>query len=723
MAKKKRKPAQPPRDLPDRRAMEGMMQQLVAGLQGQANQDTPLGNAQAIMYQAFEEPNENRRIQLAKDALTICSDCADAYALLAEHAPSRKAALRLYEQGVAAGERALGPNAFQQNVGRFWGILESRPYMRARLGLADSLWTTGRRDEAVQHLQDMLRLNPGDNQGVRYTLAGFLLFLDRDNDLTHLLQQYNENSAAWAYTKALRSFRQHGDTTEARQLLTEARKSNKHVPAYLLGEKFPPHEQPRSYSPGAESEALEYIGSFLAGWKATPGAVAWLRENVAVRKEKTGGSPKGPLGFIKKWLNKNLPQEYEVWQADFRLMPNWIRIGGKPMRPWIILVTSVSNDLVLAHEMPEETPTAAVLWDTLVKAMQYPAAGEPHRPTELQVRGDESWESLRSHLDEIGVGLVVSEELDQLDDVFKKMSEQVCGKPQPGLLDMPGMKPDQVASFYEAAAHFFRLAPWKKVGYEAAIKIECDKYQSGPWYAVLMGQSGLTIGLALYEDLRILHRLWAQDMGDEESARQTVATSVTFGEEHHCSIADLDACKKYGWQVARPDAYPEIMHKERGLSVRPPLVWQLELMGGCLRAVPGFIDRHKQDDPAREVLTVPVASGELKLMLSWVVEMDSETQEESSPEDDPLLNAVHEQWANIRAMYRKFEKNKPIVLFDIQEQRIYVYPYEDFKNDMSVKSQRSLVEQYEKALRENMIVVFVRDNEQKRLVSFSINYE
>ena len=62
------------------------------------------------------------------------------------------------------------------------------------------LWTAGRREEAVAHLQDMLRLNPGDNQGVRYTLAGFLLFLDRDDDLEHLLRQYpDEATAAWAY--------------------------------------------------------------------------------------------------------------------------------------------------------------------------------------------------------------------------------------------------------------------------------------------------------------------------------------------------------------------------------------------------------------------------------------------------------------------------------------------------------------------------------------------
>jgi hypothetical protein len=111
LAVPKRRP-QRPADLPDRRAMEGAMQQLLAGLQGHAHQDTPLAKAQALMYRAFEEPNEQKRLQLAKDALAISPDCADAYVLLAEHATSRKDALRLYGQGVAAGERALGGRSF-----------------------------------------------------------------------------------------------------------------------------------------------------------------------------------------------------------------------------------------------------------------------------------------------------------------------------------------------------------------------------------------------------------------------------------------------------------------------------------------------------------------------------------------------------------------------------------------------------------------------------------
>ena len=75
MARKKRQPAgrgpkrrrtNPPlENLPDRRAMEGVMRQALAGLRGESDQDTPLGQAQALMYRVFEEPDEQKRIQLA----------------------------------------------------------------------------------------------------------------------------------------------------------------------------------------------------------------------------------------------------------------------------------------------------------------------------------------------------------------------------------------------------------------------------------------------------------------------------------------------------------------------------------------------------------------------------------------------------------------------------------------------------------------------------------
>jgi hypothetical protein len=62
------------------------------------------------------------------------------------------------------------------------------------------------------------------------------------------------------------------------------------------------------------------------------------------------------------------------------------------------------------------------------------------------------------------------------------------------------------------------------------------------------------------------------------------------------------------------------MHKERGMSSRLPLTWELRLMEGCLRTIPDFVSRRQQDDPAREEFTVPTASGEMKMTLSWIVD-------------------------------------------------------------------------------------------------------
>ena len=91
------------------------------------------------------------------------------------------------------------------------------------------------------------------------------------------------------------------------------------------------------------------------------------------------------------------------------------------------------------------------------------------------------------------------------------------------------------------------------------------------------------------------------------------------------------------------------------------------------------------------------------------------------PAPDHLWDALVENWPHILKAYRLGEGRGPIiVLYDIQEKRVYVYPYPEFKAEMSEASQRSLEELHQKAIREGKFVVFVRDNEQRRLVSFSM---
>jgi len=237
--------------------------------------------AQSVMYEAWETQDPDRRLELAERALAISPDCADAYNLLGEEdAGSAEEALDLYRRGVEAGERALGAKFFKANAGHFWGILETRPYMRCRAGLAQSLWELKRHDEALGHYREMLRLNPGDNQGIRYVVLACQGDLGRFDEMEEFMSrpQYQDDCAAdWLYTKALLAFRREGACAQAAAALGEAMKWSKHAPDYLTGRKSIPRRLPDRITVGGEDEGYCYASRFLAAWKKVPGALAWLK--------------------------------------------------------------------------------------------------------------------------------------------------------------------------------------------------------------------------------------------------------------------------------------------------------------------------------------------------------------------------------------------------------------------------------------------------------------
>ena len=261
--------------LPCGEAMKGLLS--IFG-ETDESEGSPVDEAQQIMYEAWEAPTRERAVALAKKALSVSAGCADAYNLLAEEsATTLDEVIELYRKGVEAGERALGKETFEQDVGYFWGLLETRPYMRARAGLAQSLWAAGKREEAVGHYRELLRLNPNDNQGIRDSLMPCLIELGRDQDAEKLFKAYKDDGmAVWLYSRALLDFRKYGDSPVAGKSLAGAMKENRHVPAYLLGRKKMPKRLPAYHGFGDENEAIVYAESCAAAWKATPGALAWL---------------------------------------------------------------------------------------------------------------------------------------------------------------------------------------------------------------------------------------------------------------------------------------------------------------------------------------------------------------------------------------------------------------------------------------------------------------
>ena len=233
----------------------------------------------------------------------------------------------LYEQGVKAGERALDPELFEEEDGCFWGILETRPYMRARLGLALCLWNLGEQKQAIGHYADMLRLNPNDNQGIRYLLAHCQLEMGADDELEKLLSQYEDDGAAtWLYSRALLKFRKEGATEAANECLAEALKENPFVPAYLLRKRELPVHSPQYIGIGDENEAVDYAREAIKTWRKTEGAFQWLREFL--------------LDHDEEHLDKSLEEELdEFWEEEEDEDDAWLEEEVR-----LPLANFVSND-------------------------------------------------------------------------------------------------------------------------------------------------------------------------------------------------------------------------------------------------------------------------------------------------------------------------------------------------------------------------------------------
>ena len=243
--------------------------------------DTPLEQAQELVYQAYDAFGR-KQVQLARKAIEICPDCCDAYVILAESCSEHEDALSYYKQAMDAGQRVLGENVFTEDAGHFWGILETRPYMRARLGLATCLQGMGRLEEAAEHYRQLLNLNPNDNQGVRELLLQLLIVLSEDKEAQSLWKRFADDKimAVWAYSKALLTFRSKRDTPTARKHLKKAIEVNKYVSAYLLEHEPLPISKPQTYSLGTKEEAIFCYTIIRIAWQMTEGALEWLEENL-----------------------------------------------------------------------------------------------------------------------------------------------------------------------------------------------------------------------------------------------------------------------------------------------------------------------------------------------------------------------------------------------------------------------------------------------------------
>jgi tetratricopeptide (TPR) repeat protein len=197
----------------------------------------------------------------------------------------------LLTQAVSAGEQRLGPKFFERNKGHFWGLIETRAYMRARHQLAEALAKLERYGEAIGHFEALIALNPNDNQGVRYPLLGLYLTVEDLEGAGRLFSAYDEvQMTFFAWGRVIERFLA-GELAAADEALKVAYSANRHVASLLIGNLPLPKRMPEMYQLGSKEEAAICLDMLEHALGEHPGILPWLLQRLPAPTISRAGRP------------------------------------------------------------------------------------------------------------------------------------------------------------------------------------------------------------------------------------------------------------------------------------------------------------------------------------------------------------------------------------------------------------------------------------------------
>ena len=247
-------------------------------------------------------------------------------------------------------------------------------------------------------------------------------------------------------------------------------------------------------------------------------------------------------------------------------------------------------------EAPATPPPAPVrpegLWQRLKGALAAPVPDPPAAPPAAVIQ------------DRISL---VARATSPAERLMRRVGSRSLAPLAPG----PGVNPEALARFQEAAAAYRRAEPWTQIRPDRVIELVCPSYSREPLFLTVLGDRTADRGLVIFLDRPGLSlSLQGALLGTTVTwPRFLAALFASTGSPSN----DVEAVFNEGHD-----------HRQPGNSLRRPAPAELSLLEGCLRAVPGFVERQKDAPKGREDAIVTVASGTLPMSLSWIVEGERE---------------------------------------------------------------------------------------------------
>ena len=224
-------------------------------------ENTPLDDAYEILEEAQNARNEKEAIKLAKKAYEKSPECFDAILFQCDLEENGIKRMKLLDDGLETEKNRLIKEKYfdKENIGHFYGIFETRPYIRGLVVKAEYLLEEGKLRQAESICKEVLRLNENDNMGARYLLMAIFATLEEENDMLKLYKKYPEEDLEMLFP-LFALYYKIGNDKKAKEYLNRVNKCNSNfVKIFNDTIKESDKVKPGYYSRGDSSEIFMYL--------------------------------------------------------------------------------------------------------------------------------------------------------------------------------------------------------------------------------------------------------------------------------------------------------------------------------------------------------------------------------------------------------------------------------------------------------------------------------
>ncbi|GHT02853.1 hypothetical protein AGMMS49525_06990 [Bacteroidia bacterium] len=187
-----------------RKDLEDLANQIKNGKIFPKSQLTPQQLAEDLVFEAHELVSKNEMDLAGKKiekALELNPNSIEAYEILAKYSADAERHVECLSRAIYIGMELFPEAYLMKNGGNFWGVIETRPFMRCFKMLADHYFFSGDTVKAADYFENMILLNKKDDQGVRFQLLPALLelgdFKKFQQTVAKRAWQKKEGALAW----------------------------------------------------------------------------------------------------------------------------------------------------------------------------------------------------------------------------------------------------------------------------------------------------------------------------------------------------------------------------------------------------------------------------------------------------------------------------------------------------------------------------------------------